>query len=60
METDDPDIISVSLDDICDKFMMKAKETQTKRNNMTTTQIKEKMYAISKEINKLKNRKDLQ
>lgn len=40
VETDDPDIIAVSLDDRCDKQMMKAKQTHIKRNNMTSTQIK--------------------
>lgn len=28
VETDDPDIISVSLDDICDKEMFKVKKNQ--------------------------------
>jgi hypothetical protein len=40
VETDDEDILSVSLDDICDKKMNEAKNTNKKRNNLTTTQIK--------------------
>ncbi len=40
VETDDPDIIGVSLDDICDKQLLRAKENLSKLNNMTTTQVK--------------------
>ena len=38
---------------------MKAKDKTIKRNNMTSTQVKEKIFSLSKEINRLNMRKDL-
>jgi uncharacterized protein (DUF342 family) len=45
---------------MCDKKIIEAKNSNIKRNNLTTTQIKEKMINLSKEINKIKGRKDMQ
>lgn len=40
VETDDPDIIKVSLDDICDRKITSLKKSSIKNNYMTTTQIR--------------------
>ena len=59
METTDPDILSVALDDILDREAAKKKDKIIKRNNMTTTQVKEKIISLSKEINLLSSKKGL-
>ena len=40
VETADPDILSVSLEDICVREVLKAKDNTMKKNNMTTVYIK--------------------
>ena len=40
VETEDADIRSVSIDDICDKKVLEAKESINKKNNMTSTEIR--------------------
>ena len=40
VETTDPDILSVALDDILDREAARVKNKIIKRNNMTTTQVK--------------------
>ena len=38
---------------------MRVRDKIIKKNNMTTTQVKEKMISISKEINRLNSKKGL-
>lgn len=59
VDTDDPHIVGVSLDDICEKKIAQLRVSNFKRNNLTTVQIKEKIIMLSKEINKIRAKKGL-
>ena len=53
LESDDKDVRSVYLDDLCEQDVEKEKINSIRKNDMTTVQIKEKLIFLSKERKKL-------